>query len=50
MRSKDQLISATGNTAHRSSAKTRKGKYERIVATTPSIYQHEAADTVVKIF
>jgi hypothetical protein len=37
MRSKDQLICATGNTVHRSSAKTRTEKNERIVATTPSI-------------
>jgi len=37
MRSKDQPICATGNTVHRSSAKTRTGKNERIVATTPSI-------------
>ena len=37
MRSKDQLICATGNIVLRSSAKTRTGKNERIVATTPSI-------------
>ena len=37
MRSKDQLICATGNTVHRSSAKTRTEENERIVATTPSI-------------
>ena len=37
MRSKDQLIGATGNTVHRSSAKTRTEENERIVATTPSI-------------
>ena len=40
MRSKDQLICANGNTAHRSSAKTRTEKNERIIATTPS-YQYE---------
>jgi hypothetical protein len=37
LRSKDQLICATGNTVHRSSAKTRTEKNERIVATTSSI-------------
>ena len=37
MRSKDQLICETGNTLHRSKAKTRTEKHERIVAATPSI-------------
>jgi len=36
MRSKDQLICATGKTVHRSSAKTRTGKNERMVARIPS--------------
>ena len=40
MRSKDQLICARGNRVHRSSAKTRTEKNERIVAITPS-YQYE---------
>jgi hypothetical protein len=37
VRSKDELICATGNTVHRSSAKTRTGKNERMVATILSI-------------
>ena len=37
MRSKDKPICAAGNRVHRSSAKTRTEKNERIVATTPSI-------------
>jgi hypothetical protein len=40
MRSKDRLICATGNTVHRSSAKTRTEKNERNVATTP-LYQYD---------
>ena len=37
MISKDHLICASWNTAHRSSARTRTEKHERIVTTTPSI-------------
>ena len=37
MISKDHLICASWNTVHRSSARTRTEKHERIVTTTPSI-------------
>jgi hypothetical protein len=46
MLSKDQLVCATGNTAHRSSAKTRTTENERIVATTP--YKYEDDEVVNK--
>jgi hypothetical protein len=48
MRSKDQLICATGNTVQRSNAKTRMEKHERIIATAPlSKYED---DEVVNTF